>query len=55
VVVRALEVVGDVTFIHLKLITRSTFSAEKDGKQRLDDMSLILFIKDECHVVQIKP
>jgi hypothetical protein len=41
------KVVGDAMFIHLKMTTRSTFSAEKDEKHGPDNISLIFFIKNE--------
>ena len=44
VVVRASEMVGDVTFICLKIAFQSGFITEEDNKIGTDDMSLNLFI-----------
>jgi hypothetical protein len=48
VVVRAPEVVKDVTFIHLKVASQSaSFSTRKDSKIGINNVSLNLFIKSE--------
>jgi hypothetical protein len=45
VVVRAPEVVGDCTFIRLKMTSQSALSVGKNNKTRTNDVSLNLFIK----------
>jgi hypothetical protein len=44
VVVRASEMVGDVTFICLKITFQSAFITREDNKIGTNDMSLNLFI-----------
>jgi len=39
--------VKKIMFIRLKMATRSSFLAEKEDKQGLNDVSLLLFFKDE--------
>jgi hypothetical protein len=46
VVIRPPEVVGDITFIHLKIISQSTFLAGEDNETRINNMSLNLFFKN---------
>jgi hypothetical protein len=47
VVVRVPEVFKDVIFICLNMVTRPTFSAKKDNKTGIKDVSLKLIIKSE--------
>jgi ribosomal protein L18E len=47
VVVIVSEVVGNATFIHVKIVIRLVFSAEEDNKIEKNDMSLCSFIKNE--------
>jgi len=55
VIVGALEVVKDTTFIRLKVATRSILSVEEGNKIGKKDMSLCFFIKNEWHVVYLNP
>jgi len=47
VVVKVSKVVGNVTFIHVKIVIWLVFSAEEDNKTETNDMSLCSFIKNE--------
>ena len=47
VVVKAPEMVEDVTFIHLKVTSQLAFSAGKDNKIEINDVLLNFCIKSE--------
>jgi len=55
VVVKVSKVVGNVTFIHVKIVIWLVFSAEEDNKTETNDMSLCSFIKNEWQVVYLNP
>jgi hypothetical protein len=55
VMVGALKIVEDATFMHLKVALQLAFLAEWDNKIEINDVSHGFFIKKMWHVICLNP